>query len=78
MTDPDLRAELLPAEQRVNDQLAQICRTYVTGDPIKIRLTLDLLLGRGVSGLLTSHPEHRQEQVLAAWAQLLRGRAPHD
>lgn len=32
----------------------------------------------GVSGLLTSHPGHRQEQVLAAWAQLLRGRPPHD
>lgn len=75
---PDLRAELIPAEERVNEELAQICRTYVTDDPVKIRLTLDLLLGRGVSGLLTPHPDHRQEQVLAAWAQLLRGRAPHD
>lgn len=75
---PDLRAQLIPAEERVNDELAQICRTYVTDDPIKIRLTLDLLLGRGVSGLLTSHPGDRQEQVLAAWAQLLRGRPSHD
>ena len=75
---PDLRAQLIPAEERVNDELAQICRTYVTDDPIKIRLTLDLLLGRGVSGLLTSHPGHRQEQVLAAWAQLLKGHTPHD
>jgi AcrR family transcriptional regulator len=75
---PDLRAQLIPAEERVNEELAQICRTYVTDDPIKIRLTLDLLLGRGVSGLLTSHPGHRQEQVLAAWAQLLRGRPSHD
>jgi len=75
---PHLRAELIPAEERVNDELAQICRSYVTDDPIKIRLTLDLLLGRGVSGLLTSHPGHRQEQVLAAWAQLLRGGPPHD
>jgi len=75
---PDLRAELIPAEERVNDELAQICRTYVTDDPVEIRLTLDLLLGRGVSGLLTSHPDHRQEQVLAAWAQLLRGSPRHD
>ena len=75
---PHLRAELIPAEERVNDELAQICRSYVTDDPIKIRLTLDLLLGRGVSGLLTPHPDHRQEQVLAAWAQLLRGGPPHD
>ncbi len=75
---PDLRAQLIPAEERVNDELAQICRTYVTDDPVKIRLTLDLLLGRGVSGLLTPHPDHRQEQVLAAWTQLLRGRPPHD
>lgn len=70
---PDLRAELIPAEQRVSDELAQICRTYVTDDPVKIRLTLDLLLGRGVSGLLTAHPDHRQGQVLAAWAELLEG-----
>lgn len=75
---PDLRAQLIPAEERVNEELAQICRTYVTDDPVTIRLTLDLLLGRGVSGLLTSHPGHRQEQVLAAWAQLLRGRPSHD
>lgn len=75
---PDLRTQLIPAEERVNDELAQICRTYLTDDPVKIRLTLDLLLGRGVSGLLTSHPGHRQEQVLAAWAQLLRGRPSHD
>lgn len=75
---PDLRAQLIPAEERVNDELARICRTYLTDDPVKIRLTLDLLLGRGVSGLLTSHPGHRQEQVLAAWAQVLRGRPSHD
>jgi AcrR family transcriptional regulator len=75
---PDLRAQLIPAEERVNDELAQICRRYVTDDPVSIRLTLDLLLGRGVSGLLAPHPVHRQEQVLAAWAQLLRGHAPHD
>ncbi|WP_158673889.1 TetR/AcrR family transcriptional regulator [Streptomyces klenkii] len=68
-----LRAELVPAEDRVNAELAEICRTYVTGDPIEIRLTLDLLLGRGVSGLLVAHPGHRQAEVLAAWARRLQG-----
>lgn len=75
---PELRAELIPAEERVNQELEHICRSYVTEDPVQIRLTLDLLLGRGVSGLLTAHPDHRQEQILAIWAQLLRGSAPHD
>lgn len=69
---PDLRHQLIPAEQRVNAELAEICRAYVTADPVQIRLTLDLLLGRGVSGLLTAHSDHRQGQVLAAWARLLR------
>ncbi|MGK2868673.1 MAG: TetR/AcrR family transcriptional regulator [Mycobacterium sp.] len=71
---PDLRAELIPAEARVNDELAHICRTYLTNDPVMIRLTLDLLLGRGVSGLLTPHPDNRQRQVLTTWTQLLEGR----
>ena len=70
---PDLRAQLIPAEERVNDELAHICRTYVTDDPLEIRLTLDLLLGRGVSGLLTPHPAPRQADVLAAWARRLKG-----
>jgi AcrR family transcriptional regulator len=69
---PTLRTELVPAEDRVNAALAEICRTYVTDDPIEIRLTLDLLLGRGVSGLLTPHPDQRQAEVLAAWARRLK------
>lgn len=68
---PGLRHELIPAEQRVNAELAEICRAHVTDDPVQIRLTLDLLLGRGVSGLLSAHSDHRQGQVLAAWARLL-------
>lgn len=68
-----LRAQLVPAEDRVNAELAKICRTYVTADPIEIRLTLDLLLGRGVSGLLTPHPRQRQTEVLTAWARRLQG-----
>ncbi|MBS45565.1 MAG: TetR family transcriptional regulator [Nocardioides sp.] len=68
-----LRAQLVPAEDRVNAELAKTCRTYVTADPIEIRLTLDLLLGRGVSGLLTPHPRQRQTEVLTAWARRLQG-----
>lgn len=72
---PTLRRELVPAEERVNAELAEICRTYVTDDPIEIRLTLDLLLGRGVAKLLTPHPDHRQAELLNGWARLLHGEA---
>ncbi len=69
-----LRAELVPVEDRVNAELAEICRAYVTDDPVEIRLTLDLLLGRGVSGLLAPHPAKRQKEFLAAWGRRLQGR----
>ena len=68
-----MRAELVPTEDRMNAELAEMCRTYVTQDTIEIRLTLDLLLGRGVSGLLAPHSHERQSEVLAAWAQRLQG-----
>ncbi|WP_148575982.1 TetR/AcrR family transcriptional regulator [Nocardioides caldifontis] len=68
-----LRTELVPAEDRVNAELAEICRTYVTDDSIEIRLTLDLLLGRGVSGLLAPHSSRHQAEALNAWARRLRG-----
>ena len=68
-----LRDHLVPAEDRVNAELAKICRTYVTADPTEIRLTLDLLLGRGVSGLLTPHSGPRQAEALTAWALRLQG-----
>lgn len=70
---PTLRKELVPAEERVNAELAEICRTYVTDDPIEVRLTLDLLLGRGVTQLLTPHPDQHQAELLAGWARLLNG-----
>ncbi len=72
-SNPVLRRELVPAEERVNAELADICRTYVTDDPVEIRLTLDLLLGRGVSGLLTPHSKADQATMLAAWARRLQG-----
>ena len=67
----DLRRDLLPAEARVNAELAELCRTYVTPEPAQIRLTLDLLLGRGVSGLLTPHGQRHQEQLIGQWANML-------
>ncbi|MBC7277357.1 TetR/AcrR family transcriptional regulator [Nocardioides sp. NPDC057767] len=71
-SDPGLRKELVPAEERVNAELAEICRTYISDDPIEVRLTLDLVLGRGVARLLTPHPD-RQAELLTAWARLLNG-----
>jgi AcrR family transcriptional regulator len=46
-----LRSELLPVEGRVRKVLEAVCRDYVSADPVEIELTLDLLLGQGVSGL---------------------------
>ncbi|MCK5891805.1 TetR/AcrR family transcriptional regulator [Aeromicrobium sp.] len=71
--DPTLREELVPAEDRVNAELAEICRTYVTDDPVEIRLTLDLLLGRGVSGLLIPHQRAHEIEALSAWTRRLTG-----
>ena len=71
-SDPGLRKELVPAEERVNAELAEICRTYISDDPIEVRLTLDLVLGRGVARLWTPHPD-RQAELLTAWARLLNG-----
>lgn len=70
-TRPDLRSRLLAADQRVTATMAEICRDYVTEDPVRIRLTLDLLLGRGVSGLLVPGNERDQERALATWARML-------
>lgn len=46
-----LRNELLPVEGRVRKVLEAVCRDYISADPVEIELTLDLLLGQGVSGL---------------------------
>lgn len=71
-SDPGLRKELVPAEERVNAELAEICRTYISDDPIEVRLTLDLVLGRGVARLLAPRPD-RQAELLTGWARLLNG-----
>lgn len=66
-TDDDLRRQLVPAEDRVHADLRAICRAWITTDPILVQLTLDLLLGRGVSGMLVPHPPQWQRAVLERW-----------
>jgi len=74
--DTALREELLPVEQRITADLARLCRTYVTDDPMKVQLTLDLLIGRGLGAVLLPVSRARQRQALDAWAQLLACPAP--
>lgn len=73
-TNVALREQLLPAESRVHQAMREICRTWITRDPVLIQITLDLLLGRGVSGMLVTHPEQRQREVLDRWSAIARGR----
>lgn len=70
----DLREQLVPAEHQVNAELRAVCRDWVTADPVHIQLTLDLLLGRGVSGMLTGYAGTRQHQALDTWARIVRER----
>lgn len=74
--DGALRAALLPVEQQVTAQLRALCQRYVTGDPVLVRMTLDLMLGRGVGSLLRPVPPGHRRQVLDAWAQLVRAGWP--
>lgn len=66
-TNDELRRQLVPAEERVHAELRQICRAWITTDPLLVQITLDLLLGRGVSGMLVPHPPHWQRAVLERW-----------
>lgn len=70
-TRKDLRAHLVPAEDRVHAELRAICRAWITTDPVLVQLTLDLLLGRGVSGMLAPHSGRRQREVLERWLDLI-------
>ncbi len=67
----ELREQLVPAESRVHEELREICRRYVTEDPAAIQLTLDLLLGQGVSGMFDHERAQRSRQALNRWEQLL-------
>lgn len=67
----ELREELVPAEQRVRVELWEVCRRYVTEDPDEIQLTLDLLLGQGVSGMFHADRAERHRNALDRWERLL-------
>jgi AcrR family transcriptional regulator len=75
-SDPALREVLLPVEQQVNAALFGLCLEYVTTDPLLCQLTLDMLAGRGVTGLITPHRPHHRRKVLDAWAEFLRAHTP--
>lgn len=70
-TDAYLRAVLLPVEKTVTSELRRLCRVFVTDDPVLAQLTLDLLLGRGVGGLLLPFRPVRQREALDRWARIL-------
>lgn len=67
----ELREELVPAEQRVRVELWEVCRRYVTEDPVEIQLTLDLLLGQSVSGMFHADRAELHRNALDRWEQLL-------
>ena len=67
----ELREELVPAEHRVRTELWEVCRLYVTEDPVAIQLTLDLLLGQGVSGMFNADRATLHRSALDRWEQLL-------
>lgn len=71
-TDADLRNQLVPAEERVHAGLREVCRAWITSDPLLVQMTLDLLLGRGVSGMLVPHPPRWQRDVLERWIHMIR------
>ncbi|GAA3391972.1 TetR/AcrR family transcriptional regulator [Cryptosporangium minutisporangium] len=73
-SDPALRELLIPVEARLAIELREICREYVTSDPLLQQMTLDLLLGRGVSGLLTDFTASQRSRALDAWAEMLAAR----
>ena len=74
--DADLHALLVEVEARLVADLRAVCREHLTDDPVLVQLTLDLLLGRGVSGLLSPWPAAAQRRALDTWAELLARTAP--
>ena len=70
-TDETLHAVLQPVEKAVTGELRRLCRAFVTDDPVLGQLTLDLLLGRGVGGLLLPFRPGRQKDALDRWARML-------
>ncbi|EXG79653.1 TetR/AcrR family transcriptional regulator [Cryptosporangium arvum] len=73
-SDAALREMLIPVEAQLAKELREICREYVTSDPLLQQMTLDLLLGRGVTMLLTDWNAGHRAQALDAWAEMLATR----
>ncbi|WP_344651048.1 TetR/AcrR family transcriptional regulator [Cryptosporangium japonicum] len=73
-SDVALREMLIPVEAQLAKELREICREYVTSDPLLQQMTLDLLLGRGVTMLLTNWSASHRAQALDAWAEMLATR----
>lgn len=73
-SDPALREVLIPVEAKLAIDLRELCGEYVTSDPLLQQMTLDLLLGRGVSTLLTNYTESQRASALDAWAEMLATR----
>ncbi|QWC84169.1 TetR/AcrR family transcriptional regulator [Nocardioidaceae bacterium] len=71
----ELREELVPAEHRVRAELWEVCRRYVTEDPVEIQLTLDVLLGQGVSGMFHADRAESHRRALDRWERLLVDRS---
>ena len=65
-----LKAHLVPAEQRVRQALEQVCSDYITTDATMIQMTLDLLLGHGVVHLHDVR-EADGEETRRAWRRLI-------
>lgn len=65
---------LIPVEARLAIDLRKLCREYLTAEPLLQQMTLDLLLGRGVSSLLTDWSENQRGRALDAWAEMLAAR----
>ncbi|MFG1920845.1 TetR/AcrR family transcriptional regulator [Cryptosporangium sp. NPDC048952] len=70
-SDAALREMLIPVEAQLAKELREICREYVTSDPLLQQMTLDLLLGRGVTMLLTDWNASHRARALDAWAEMV-------
>jgi AcrR family transcriptional regulator len=68
-----LREQLLPVESRVRKALEDVCHDYISPDPVEIEITLDLLLGQGVSGLF-DRDGATFRQARDRWHAMIRAR----
>jgi AcrR family transcriptional regulator len=71
--DSELRTALLPAEPTVRQGLQRWCEDFVTSDPLKAELTVEMLLGSGVRSLLAARPANHRQRLLDCRATLLNG-----